>query len=341
MAMTLDAHNHREGVNTLKKILSLVAFATASLLAACGGGGSSPLTPPSPSPTNPPVPYTSKLVFTGQLAGRTIQSDLRRAMDASGTATPVPIMVVSPISNGCLGFDCVATGNGTVQAVVSPEPSSAPTTTFSDTAPHVVMSPAALSSPGPGVIAQADVSNDGTNNVQSSGTASATIGSPVNQTPTTQVYEYRALAAECVPGTYSNGYGPGYAWNGASWVVVSDPSQADIYVTGNGCSGNYNVAGDPGTLNFPGGGTFVSTDAAFSSLAASQWANTETSVLGSTLSTQNADGSTNSVLIAKTRGLNGVPVATFKMFPNMLGSDNGGFNYIGAVEVSGVGVDGF
>ncbi|MHB8416412.1 MAG: hypothetical protein ACYDB1_13760, partial [Acidiferrobacteraceae bacterium] len=103
------------------------------------------------------------------------------------------------------------------------------------------------------------------------------------------------------------------------------------------CDGAFAVPGDNGTLNFPGGGTLISTDSPFSALAASQWANTETSVGMAALMLQNADGSINAELIAKTRDGSHI----FKVFPNSVGGSAGDLDYEGAVEVAGAGVDGF
>lgn len=325
----------------------LISMVLASLLTACGGGGSSSSGGPIPNPgpsNNPPVSYTAQIRFVGVLAGHQIQAALRQvqAVSPQTAGTPIPIMIVSPIDQGCLPGDCTVqpfSPQGVVQAVVSPQPASTPAVSFTQTAAGVSIvptaSPAPSSTPNPlptGVVGEAGVANNDTLNTQSAGTATATIGNPVNQQPSTQVYQYLAMAAVCNPPDSNSS--PGWAWNGSAWVTVSDPAQADIYVTGATCNGLYASSGDSGTLHFPGGGMLFSTDNPFSGFTVAQLTSTsQTSASGSALTTANGDGSYNSILIAKTHDGKSV----FKVFP----TKSDGQNYIGAVEVSGAGVDGF
>lgn len=310
-------------------------------LAACGGGGSSSGGPlPTTAPSSMPTSYAAYLEFHGALTGN-VQADLRHAYDRrldSGAATPLPILLTSPIENGCVGPNCVAVGNNYVEAVVSPEPTATPITTFSNTAADVTIAATSLPSSAPtGAVAAAQVQNSGVNNVQSTGTASAVIGAPVNQTATNTVYQYRAIGIECNTGGDTN-YSPGWAWNGSAWVTTSTPATSDVYVTGSSCDGAFAVAGDPGTLHFPGGGSLISTDTYFSTIAASSWTNTQTSATNTALTTANADGSYNAILLAKTSASTSV---VFKMFPSAFGSNGSLIIYVGPVEVTGAGVDGF
>ncbi len=338
------------------KRLLLVAALAISTLVACGGGGSSGgggYTPPNPPPaTTAPLAYAASLRFVGPLDGVAIQSDLRAASSVSplGAATPIPIMIMSPIENGYIGGSLyVGTAEqGVVQAVVSPAPNTTPSVTFSQTDPQANIGPTPSPQPSTtpiplptGVIAENGVGSNGANNIQASGVASAAIGSPVNQSPAIPVYQYMALGVDCTAPT-SFGHptaqgGPGWYYTGTGWAMTADPTKADIYVTGFKCDGSYAVPGDNGTLHFPGGGTMLSTDTPFSAVSASQWTNAETSVGLSALMLQNADGSLNAELIAKTR--DGLHV--FKLFPNALGGSAGDLDDEGAVEVSGSGVDGF
>lgn len=338
----------------MKRVLFSAVILSCSLLAACGGGGSTGGNP-IPQTTNPPpqTQYTAQLRFVGTLAGHTaMQSDLRRAQSVtlgSGTSTPIPIMIVAPIFNNCMPYDCAVEPGGQqgiVQAVVSPMPSIAPSISFSQNANGVSIiatpTPAPSTTPAPlpsGVIAETGIGNTAPN-VQSAGTATATIGNPVNAQPATPVYQYLGIAAVCdyTVGPGASEVGPGWAWNGSAWKPVSDPTQADLYVTGKYCTGSYVDATDAnGTLHFPGGGTLLSTDTPFSAIAASQWSNTEASVTSAALGVANADGSYNAILVAKTRDGQHI----FKIFPTAFGDDNGGLNYVGGVEVAGAGVDGF
>ncbi|NNM92299.1 MAG: hypothetical protein HKL92_03070 [Candidatus Eremiobacteraeota bacterium] len=338
-----------------KHLLAGLSALALFTLAACGGNstGGNPIAPPTPAP----VAYQAQLVFKGPLAGaassistlsvgRSIQSMNQRGILAAPGATPVPIMVVSNIdaADGCGAAGCAGTNaQGFVQAIVSPQPSSAPVVVFSQTAPNAAI--VATPSPGPsatpvplppGVTAEIGIGVSTATMVQSSGTATASVGAPVNQSPTTQVYEYMGIAADCEQRYSQTNSGPGWAWNGSVWVQVSDPTLADIYVTGSSCDGSFGIPGDSGTLHFPGGGTFVSSDTPFASVLASQWANSETSMPISALQIPNPDGSVNAELIAKTRS-----GAIFKVFPNVAGGSTGEKDYEGAIEVSGSSVDGF
>lgn len=311
----------------------LVAVA-AAFLTACGGGSSG--VTPQPVRTNPPVTYTSYLRFTGALAGHTIQSDLRRAQSvALDAGTPIPIMVIAPIaSSGDIGSGSYQIFGGTVEAVVSPEPSATPSATFTNTNPDAQLSPPQMSLPS-GVIAAQVATSNGTPNVQASGVVTANIGAPVNQAPTTAVYTYAAISLECVSSAMAPGSAAAWKWTGSAWATATDPAQADVYLSGPRCNTPGSTTTDPDpTVHFPAGGVVLSTDTPFSSITASQWANTVTSLDLLQAITQNPDGSDNAIVVAKTAS-----GAIFKMFPNGLGSYN--YEYSGAIEVSGSSVDGF
>lgn len=334
------ARTVRPSLNFLRRFIRVKAqVLTVTLviatLAACGGGGSSSsgggvIAPPTTTPTS----YVAFLEFHGQMTGN-VQDAVRRAYSHrldSGTATPLPILITAPIENGCVAGYCVNTGNNYVQAIVSPKPTGTPATTFANTAPDVTIAPTTVPSAAPtGVVAEAQVENSGADNVQTSGTASATIGSPVDQTASLSVYQYRAIGLECNTNGDAN-YSPGWAWNGTAWVTASSPATSDVYLTGASCDGNFAVAGDPGTLHFPGGGSLISTDTYFSTIAASSWTNTQTSATLAQIGSANPDGSFTAILLAKT-----ATGAIFKMFPNEIAQGI----YAGGVEVAGAGVDGF
>lgn len=323
----------------MKRFLLLGSFLMSAALAACGGGGSSPVSVPTLAPTIKPVSYTSKLVFTGALAGRAIQSDLRQAqsvaMDAA--ATPLPIMVISPIAadDTIDGSDATAWG-GVVQAVVSPMPSASPSTTFSNTNPDAALGTPVPGTPQPlpsGVIAQTTVFTSGTQNAQASGTASAAIGAPVNQTPTTAVYAYRAISIRC-KSPMPSGSASAWKFDGTQFVPTTDQTQADVYLTGPGCDTPSSESGP--TLHFPGGAVTASTDTAFCNITASLVATNPAVTLDmNAMNMKNADGSFNIEIIAKTAD----GTHTFKMFPGSFGAVDA--DYSGAIEVSGLGVDGF
>lgn len=339
-------------MRSMTRVLAVLLFVTPIALVACGGGGGSGITPGTGGGGGgggTHVTYSARLVFVGPLAGARAQSaqiqpELQSLRPQDDDSTPAPIMIASAISNNC-NFFCGVAGNsqGVVEALVSPQPSMTPATSFSQTAADVELeptpTPAPSATPAPlpsGVVAEDGVASNGATEVQTSGTATATIGDPVDESPTSPVYQYFAIAADCVSSQSPSGSGPGWAWNGSAWVQVSTPAQADVYVTGSSCDGNYNVGADGGTLHFPGGGVFVSTDTPFSSVSASQWSNAYTSMSIATLEIQNGDGSLNAELIAKTRG-----GAIFKLFPNSLGGSTGDMSFDGAIEVSGDSVDGF
>lgn len=333
----------------MKRLLTLAIFAIVSL-AACGGGGGGSITPaPGPTQTSPPtINYSAKIVFTGSLAGkaaqRMIQMDLRRAFD-SGAATPPPIMVVSPPESG---MDTSVYG-GNMEAVVSPMPTASAATTFTQTnADAILQTPSPVptgATPAPlptGVVAQAQIWGANTPQTQSSGVATATIGSPVDQSPTTPVYSYMSIALDCNYSSSPVGYGVvggqytlhfGWRWNGSQWIPDDDASTADIYIDGPHCLNSGNPSESDATVHIPGGDARVSTDSPFSSITVAQWQNAETSFTIGTVIQANPDGSNNGLVIGKTRaGL------IFKLFPNALQSGEG---YFGGIEVSGSSIDGF
>lgn len=333
----------------MQRWFAFFAGLLAVSLAACGGGGPSGGGPiPNPGQSSPPTTYASYLRFVGPLAGAQVQADLRQAQEVAPMtgSTPIPIMVVSPLTSG---MDTSAWG-GTVQVVVSPMPLSSPSTSFALTDSDAVLqtpSPAptgATPQPLPsGVIAQADVQSGSSPESQTAGVATATIGSPVNEVATTAVYSYLSIDLECkwsnTPVTGTNEYAGahfGWSWNGSQWVGDDDVNTADIYLDGPGCrtAGSTNTAEPNATIHIPGGDVRFSTDTGFSSLTASQWTNTETSFDMQVVDQVNPDNSQNTEVLGRTKdGLH-----TFKLFPNSFGPQA---QYFGAIEVSGASVDGF
>jgi|GEM_PF-6269154 len=297
-------------------------------LAACGGGSGGGIPNPGPSAG---TQYSAKIIFVGQLAGRSpqIQPEIR-AMDAGALA---PIMLVSPITaQNNIGSQFGST-QGLLEVQVSPLPSAPPAVTFTNTDPNAAVtatpSPAPGATPAPlpsGVIAAGLIVAADTPNVQSAGIASATIGAPLDLAPTAPVYIYEAISLQCrIP--QDPGSAIGWNWNGSAWAP-SSTTPADVYVT---CGGG----GASSTLNIPGGFVTQSTDTPYSALSASQWSNAQTSLDFLTLSTLNGDGSVNAEIIGKTADGS----HTFKLFPNSLAQYPA--EYSGAAEVSGAGVDGY
>jgi hypothetical protein len=323
----------------MTRLLTLALFAIA-MLCACGGGGSV-ASPATSAPTL--TPYAAKLVFVGPLNGtaaiaaRTRGLTLRRILD-SGTGTPPPVMVISPMNaDGTIDGIAASVFGGVVEAVVSPAATGSPQTTFSNTNGAVALATIAPTSFPTNIVAEENATTSGTPNAQASGLVTAAIGAPVNQSPATQVYAYQAISVSCenpLPERSS----PGWAYANGAWSAVSSPAQADVYLTGPKCPGAFFATTPDATfavLNFPGGGATLSTDTAFCSIAASQWQDAEASADMETIDTLNADGSQNTELLAKTRDGSHL----FKLFPNSFGPYPGDIS--GAIEVSGSSVDGF
>lgn len=326
----------------MKRLLLPLTIAMAAMLAACsggsGGGGGGLVPTPTPAPTATPVSYQTSILFVGGLAGNQIQGELRRPSDAgvSSSSIPAPIMVVAPFFSGLntSGY------GGTAYAVVSPLPSASPPTTFSQTNSNAVLTtPAPAPSgqtPAPlpsGAIASAIITSGSTVQAQVAGTATATIGSPVNAAPSTAVYSYMSIGLACqdqFQWDAGNNNHWGWKWNGTTWVADDSPATDDIYIDGPACLRNN--PGEASTfVHVPGGDTRLSTDTAFYGVAASQWANSETSF--ALLSGTNPDGSSPYFVIGKTRD----GQHTFKLYPNNAGPPL----YFGGIEVAGAGVDGF
>lgn len=307
---------------------------------ACGGGsGSGGGTLPRGASS---VSYTTSLVFVGSLAGHGSKVTAARVHSVRPLAVvgTDAIMVVEPITaSGLIDGNPANDFGGTAYVEVSPSPATSPSVSFS-----ISTSLATFSTPQPNVTSPPGTltyyvvtSSTSAPNTQGSGTATAMISDPVDESPSSPVYAYMAIAMNC-GSPAPQGDSVGWAWNAGSqsWQAVSNPSQADIYLTGPNCPGAFNQTTGDGyaVLNFPGGGLTISTDNAFSSITASGWANDETSVDMETIDALNGDGSQNTLLIAKTRG--GV---IFKVFPNIYGPNPG--DYAGAIEVSGASIDGF
>ena len=297
-------------------------------LTACGGGSSAPggtITPP----TSPPVNYTATLKAVSPLGGNQIQAFLTGIHPQSGTATPVPIMVVQPTkSDGSIGS--IGSNTVQVQVIVSPQPPSLVTPTFANANTHVILTtPAPGRTPPPGVYAVEYASADNTIGAQSSGAVVANIGMPVNQSPTIQSYSYPGFTVGCTVNS-----APALKIVGTAFVSASDIASADIYATGPNCAGVFNSTGAQ-TIHFPGGGVMLSTYTPYVSVAATQWANTQTSSDIQTMMHQQPDGSFNALLVAKTR--DGLHI--FKVYPLQMQSVP--VELSGPVQVAGASIDGF
>ena len=329
-----------------KHLLAGLSALAIVALAACGGGssGSNPIAPP----TTAPVSYQAQIVFKGPLAGsqsgvstlstgREIQSMNQRGILAAPGATPVPIMVVTALAaNGTLDGSPANVYGGVVQVVVSPLPSASPQVAFSNTNNAAVLATAAPTTLPSGVIAQENVSSGNVVNTQASGVVTAAITNPISQSPQTQVYAYAPISISCA-NPEPAGSSPGWAYANGAWAPALSPGASDIYLTGPSCPGAfYATTPDPtyAVLNFPGGGSTISTDTPFSSISATQWVNTETSVDLESINTPQPDGSFSGEVLAKTRS-----GSIFKIFPNSFGPFPGDVS--GAVEVSGASIDGF
>ena len=331
-------------------LLSLSALAA---LAACGGGSSSsnPIAPP----TTAPVAYQAQIVFKGPLAGsqsgvstlsgyRDVQSMNQRGILSNVGPTPVPIMVLSPNAPGTVFGSPQGAYGGTVEAVVSPEPSASPQVAFSSTNANAALSPAPTPAPGatpfnygPGVVAVADVTGGSVVNAQSAGTATATIASPVNAAPTTQVYAYQAIEVNCL--LQFPGDAAGFSWNGSTWSPETTIAASDVYNTdaSSGCAAPFDSgSGTTAMIHFPYGAVAISDDTPFASLTASQWSNAFTAIDCATLTAPNPDGSIDAEILFKTA--NG---SIAKIFPNSVGGNSIQCSLAGAIEVSGDSVDGF
>lgn len=252
---------------------------------------------------------------------------------------PIPIMVVEPPVSG---KDTSVYG-GEVQAVVSPVPSASPSSvTFTQTNTGAALTTPApgvsTPTPPPGVVSQVQVNGVNVVQTQSAGTATADIGAPVNQAPTTPVYSYMSIEMSCINGSFSPGglqpaymHYIGWQWNGSSWVGDTNASTSDVYMDGPKCQDSLNPSESDYTIHIPGGDVRISTDTPFSSIIASQWSSTETSFDPNAIGLINPDGSVQCMVIGKTRDGSHV----FKW-----DAANAGCQF-GAIETSGSSVDGF
>ena len=336
-----------------KHLLAGLSALALFTLAACGGNstGGNPIAPPTPAP----VAYQAQLVFKGPLAGaasgistlstgRSIQSLNQRGILSSVGATPVPIMVLSPNAPGTVLGGPQGSYGGVVEVVVSPAPSSSPQVAFSQTNADAAISAPPTPQPGQtpfpygaNVVAVADVTGGNVVNAQSAGTATASITSPVNASPTTQVYAYQVVEINCL--LQYPGDADGFSWNGSTWTPETTIAASDLYNTdaSSGCAAPFDSGiGSTAMLHFPYGAVAISDDTPFSSLTASQWANSFTSISCATLMAPNPDGSLNAEILFKT-----ATGAIAKLFPNSVGGNSIQCSIGGAIEVSGDSIDGF
>lgn len=341
----------------MKRLLLIACVALGFGVAACSGGGSTGGTPPTQgpaptsTPTTAPVSYTARLVFTGALAGKQeIQSDLRRiALDSGASPPPIglgaPIAVVDgvPQAGSSRAWD-----TGQIEVMVSPEPSTTPTISYSVTGDNLaIQTPNPSQSPNPlpsGVYARqyVGVSPSSSPNAQASGIASADISAPVSATPTTPWYLLKQISLECQfsntvnPGVNDPGSQPGWTYDATtnSWNAATSLATADIYMTGSHCfSPGYSDANDYLTIHVPGGDVRFTTDTSYFAIAASQWANSETSFILDPTELVQADLSYDAIVLGKTRDGS----HTFLLFPATMSANE----FTGEIQVSGAGVNGF
>ncbi len=340
-------------LNSKGLCMKVLFFGLLLAALAVGCSGSSTGGPIGTPPTPQPVAYQAQLVFKGPLAGsqsgistlstgREIQSMNQRGILSAPGATPVPIMVLSPNAPGTVLGAPQGSFGGIVEVVVSPAPSASPQVAFSQTNANAAISPAPTPQPGQtpfpygaNVVAVADVTGGSTVNAQSAGSATATITSPVNTAPTTQVFAYQVISVNCL--LQSPGDAAGFAWNGSTWTPETTIAASDVYNTdaSSGCAAPFD-SGTTAVLNFPYGAVALSDAIPFSSLIASQWSNSFTSISCASLMAPNPDGSINATILFKTA--NG---SIAKLFPNSVGGNSIQCSLGGAVEVSGSSIDSF
>lgn len=276
----------------MNKILLGAALVAAISLVACGGGGSSgssgggtipnpgPSATPTVSPTNTPAVEQVKYAWAGTLAPNGSTGTFARSLTASPTPIPVQATLCDPRSADCrppgqqqyTGTDI----NPTVDLTdnVSPAPSAAPT-----------LSPP----PGWGMALQHSSSPKFTymaNTPTQAGCGNMQVVFP-NATGTVRECAYSVFTIGCVPslsnqpgGGYSTSVSAGFAFDTQSYVT--DPTKADVYMTGGTCPGLFyaaNAGPDDYEIHFPYGA--IGLDRGSNTLATvspTQWANSMTQI---------------------------------------------------------------
>lgn len=279
---------------------STIAFILIAALAACGSGGSAPTIPTQPGNGTAPTSYAVGYSWVGAMQARgTVATASLHTMQTAATPEPVQL-AAQPCSNpivtlpatpppGACGTNAIYNYLGSTQpgsrtanvyAVVAPSqnpsivPSWAPIPTNAPISVPVQPAGTPTPSPTPGVLTIISTAKAGAT------TLSGMVPIPsAPQTVSPLVYVFPSVALSCAP-SVSQGTVQGVSFQQGSAVSVNSPSQADMYVDGPACAGNYaNAAETTSMVHFPGGAQWFSTNASsFIGVTSAMWSNSFSAV---------------------------------------------------------------
>lgn len=266
-----------------KLIAGLGGLVFASVLAACGGGGSSAV----PGAVVTPVPYKVQLHFTGggMLHTASVREGdrqivtVRRASDVVFNQ-PIVMSALPTDAGSELGNSATGDAQGIATVGVSPQPSTTPAVTLATAGINLTESLLAGSTPTFS-IAQ-------TYTAPTTGTLTATVAAPVSASQSVSVFVLRRSLVACGNRTVigkDSALHPADQVGAVNFVsgvatIASDPSTATISFSGPNCAVvGTSSAEAASTLHFRYGAVLKSSATEpFSGLAASSWSNSITSL---------------------------------------------------------------
>ncbi|MDB5094475.1 MAG: hypothetical protein JWO85_2576 [Candidatus Eremiobacteraeota bacterium] len=238
-----------------KLIAGLGGLVFASVLAACGGGGSSAV--PGPVATATPIAYSARIVQVGGAGFKQGASSLRFVRDV---ATPPPVIIDAPEATGRFtsAFDTTATAQ--VVIAPSPAPSQTPVVAWSDpSAAPITLSPLGIPDPTRIVVFPTSLA-------PFTSSLTATVTAPAALTATAAVVQLPRGILGCLGAAYLNvsgvvasDYRGGITMTGGAAPTAASRVSADAMMVGPYCAGEYtdNSVTVP-TLVFPYGASLVS-----------------------------------------------------------------------------------
>lgn len=305
----------------MKRILGLLAFSSATFLAACGGGGGGGITPtpiqtlqptPTVTPTQTPQARTVSWRVVGAMNGEntTTAQATRRRMTTSG-ATPVPVMAM--LCDGATGP--FANASGSCNANYDNNPAVIPVEDTPSPSPGVSPSPAPTPASVTTTLAGVSFSTIPAGS-QYLGVSYANAAYAISNPPQTGLYSINVAYPDGTTGSIPLAVYPIFQTGCASTVSVGYDFENNVTTAG---STNADLWWDcaNGVLHIPGGATFLPLSTPLASVLTTAWKNDFTAYDGS-----NPTPLTN-IIVLKTRD-----GSIVKLFPYVGAYSHGSQTYL-------------